>query len=340
MKNLSKWMLVAIGCSLIVSANTDVSQSNVCGDPIALSPNHWQSVSPAVYGKNIVWIKDYQQVIVFNSNGTSAITDANVIREDPAIFENTIVWIEYNPDAQVMMCDLSNNGYTGGCLENDTKTQVTSNISLKLKPKIGNNSIGWHEYDGQDFEIMICDRSRNGLSDGCLMHDKKIQLTENNGDDTNIDLTERYVVWQIKRAISRWNIVLHDRQTNKTKIFKEKHNQENPVIKQEHDKYQIVYWTNEEGNEDSMLRTRQGKKKLLNSTYDEWNPIINKESSDIILWFSSKTDPPTIEGLKGNTRITMKTSGSKRINKLALFENVLVFEATKQGRSKIWMTKC
>ncbi|MDP1695000.1 MAG: hypothetical protein Q8L34_05675, partial [Candidatus Woesearchaeota archaeon] len=326
--------------SLAVSANTDAMQDSSCSNDIPISPNNMQATSPAIYRENIVWISDYQQVMLFNSNGTSAITDANVIREDPAIFENAIVWIEYNPDAQVIMCDLRNNGYIGGCLENDTKTQVTSNMSLKLKPKIGNNSIGWHEYDGHDFEIMMCDRTRNGLSDGCLMNDKKIQLTKNNVDDTNIDLTERYVVWQIKRAISRWDIVLHDRETNETKIFKEKHNQENPVIKQEHNKYKIVYWTNEEGNEDSMLRTKQGKKKLINSTYDEWNPIINKEKNEMILWFSSKTDPPTIEGLKENTRITMKTSGSKRINKLALFENVLVFEATKQGRSKIWMTKC
>ncbi|MBN2518057.1 MAG: hypothetical protein JXB14_04385, partial [Candidatus Altiarchaeota archaeon] len=92
-----------------------------------------------------------------------------------AISGNRIIGLD---TGKIYMCDLSKNGQPGGCLDNDTRTQITkSPHSVGLYPYISGDKIVWQGYESGSWDIWMCDLSKNGQPGGCGVDDAKTRVT-------------------------------------------------------------------------------------------------------------------------------------------------------------------
>ena len=106
---------------------------------------------PSIYGDYIVWEDarggnwDIYMYQISTSTETPVAIGLNN-QEHPAIYGNYITWVDDSAgNDDIYMCDLSLNGSTGGCIFDDTKTQITTDSDNQNSPDIFENYITWQD---------------------------------------------------------------------------------------------------------------------------------------------------------------------------------------------------
>jgi hypothetical protein len=319
-----------------------VEAYNTCTNFEVISDNstHYNA-PPSIFGDQVVWASEGNIVAYNLSNGVlEQITNDYWWKEDVEIFENRVVWVEYGPIAQIRGCDFGLNGFSGGCLENDSKIWITNTVSLKTDPVLFEGKLVWSEYDGNDFEIVGCDFGLNGFRGGCLENDSKIWITNNSYDDKNPDLFEGKLVWEFFE--NDWNIGFYDFLKGSSLRLMELGDQRGPkILKKEH-RFYVVYSSNELNEDDIFyysLNSKSKRKLNLIDGYDEWNVEVNNFGNISLFWQTSKLGISNLEGFDGEF-IDASINGIDNQKELDLYGNKLVFQIINSGKEEIWISYC
>ena len=111
----------------------------------------------------------------------------------------------------------------------------------------------WEQFDGNDFEIVMCDFSLNNAIGGCQENDQT-KITNNSIDDRNAVIFGEYIVWESGRNPDI-NIEQYNLELNKSSLsVTDKGNQQKPQIYYENGDYFVVYWSNEFNNDNILYK--------------------------------------------------------------------------------------
>ncbi|MBT7102098.1 hypothetical protein HN935_01150 [archaeon] len=183
---------------------------------IEVTSSHQDSDSGvSVYGEKIVWSRSNSQgtdiyMCDLSLNGQSGgclkdddktrVTTEESIQDSPKVFEDIIVWRDYrNKNAgrgsDIYMCDLSLNGQSGGCLEEDNKTMIAGDYENELPPVIYGNRIAWIHNRRSKYDVYTCDLWLNGQHGGCLKTDTHSRVTIDSPYRESLSVFEDVLVW-------------------------------------------------------------------------------------------------------------------------------------------------
>jgi beta propeller repeat protein/cysteine-rich repeat protein len=146
------------------AGNADIYSYNLSDDTeTALTSKTNAEQNPDIDGRYVVWEEEtsvnvYSVIYRDLSTGSDIIVVSGLDKAPkPAISGTRIVWHE-EPGSQyeIYLCDISLNGASGGCLESDQHTQVTSEAHNQMNPDIHNDIIIWQDdrYSSQ-FDIFM-----------------------------------------------------------------------------------------------------------------------------------------------------------------------------------------
>tara|TARA_Y100000310_G_C20699671_1_gene828545 strand:- start:3887 stop:4936 length:1050 start_codon:yes stop_codon:yes gene_type:complete len=303
---------------------------------------------PSVFENYIVWSSDWNILIYdFVNRELSNVTNGFWIKEDADMFENRIVWVEYEPDAQLYSCNLRRNGNLGGCFESDEKVRMTKDFALKMEPAIFENFVFWEQYDGNDFEIFGCNFNNDGQYGGCLENDTKMRITYNLIDDRNVDVFENYVVWE--SYYDSWDVYSYDISKRKSWLVAGgSGNQRMPMLSKRRGKYYVYYWSNGLGNDDIFYKeiSRNASSNdgvvITNETgFDEWNPVVDNFYGEKILWQSSKNGDSLIEGFWSGNYFEINSSSYDGMQQnVDVSGGLVAFELIGDLKEEIWAGYC
>jgi hypothetical protein len=125
---------------------------------------------PAINGNHVVWTDKRNEVDGdknydiwfgnFRGQFRQQVTSSTYKDEKPQIYGDIIVWQRYHPvgrswQLDIFMCNLSLDGSDGGCMANDTKTQISTGSGNKRYPSIWGDTVVWNQYtkSGLDWAI-------------------------------------------------------------------------------------------------------------------------------------------------------------------------------------------
>ncbi len=205
---------------------------------------------PKIFGDIIVW-QDHRES--YPTSGGGITYSGNIYMYDlssgqetpvtrsldyqfsPDVWGTIIVWQnkDANGNYDIYMCDISLNGQEGGCLTNDIKTRVTSDLSWQLKPKIYGSRIVWQNKDANgNYDIYMCDISLNGQEGGCLPDDLKMPVSTKEAKEESHDIYGDIVVWHDDSAgAQNLDIYMYDISKDSTRqITSDPSKQKNPVV--------------------------------------------------------------------------------------------------------------
>jgi beta propeller repeat protein len=339
-----KVFCVILLISAFIPQSEGIKTYTSCNQYIKISPdNEIQNEEPAIFENRVVWTtNDNIFLHEITKNTTKKITNTLADKNDAAIFQDRILWVEFAEDAQIYSCELSKNGNNGGCEQNDTKIKITNELGLKQEPSLFLNRTVWEQFDGSDFEIVMCDFSLNNATGSCQESDQKIKITNNSIDDRNAVIFGNYIVWESGRSPDR-NIEYYDLAANRSStLTANQGKQQKPQIFYENGVYAVVYGSNEFNNDDILYKKigDNATQQLTNGKFDEWDPVINNFGEKSIFWLSSKFGYAHAEGLSQEGIIDASLRQTFKQDHLAVFNKTMVFESWNQSRSEIWMAEC
>ena len=166
--------------------------------------------SPAIYGNRIVWEiirNEYSNHDIFmydiSTFEETQITTSGKAN-DPAIYENKVVWIYYlYGNAHLYMYNLST----------EREIQITTNESIKSNPEIYGDKIVWDDDRNSNESSDFYMDSNSDIYMYDLSTSKEIQITSNNSTQKIPAIYEDRIVWQDNRN-GNWDIYMYNLSTS------------------------------------------------------------------------------------------------------------------------------
>ncbi len=83
----------------------------------------------------------------FEDDEKHAITNYLSLKRNIDFFHNVLAWQDNSyGNWDVAVCDMRDNGNVGGCLANDPKRFITSDVHDQINPSVGTGFIAWEDY--------------------------------------------------------------------------------------------------------------------------------------------------------------------------------------------------
>ncbi len=333
-----------VWCSLALGASSAVTLDLCTNSTLFSSDVSMYDYKPSVFGDYVLWNAD-NQIVIYDAIKKEIVnvTLNEYAVADAVLVEEKIVWVGFNEEAQIYGCSIRKNGKDSGCLSGDKKVKMTNTVSLKRNPAISGSTVVWEEFDGHDFEIMLCDQRKNERKGGCLADDKKIQITENEYEDRNPQILHDLLVWEAKTK-QDWDIWIYNRESKRKKpLVEEQGDQLSPRIGWNSFGYKVIFSSREHEETNIMVKSLNTgiiTPITAGNNLNEWAPVIDGMRSKTLWWLSDKYGLSNIEGLKNGKIIDMRLENYSIQKNIGAYNGTIVFEQWNKGVHEIVMAQC
>ncbi len=290
---------------------------------------------PVVSERHAFWVNNHQ--IYGYDLRQHAVFPVDIIRYSTEVAVDTpfVVWVGFNEDSQIYLCDLRRTGGSGGCLESDEKHQVTNYTSLKKNVDVRGHFLVWQDHARGNWDIVLCDLRKNGHEGGCLAGDAKMFVTNDLFDQIEPSVDGRWIVWEDHRGdagdIYGYNLL---RGVEVPFVMREGR-QSRPVVRRS----SVFFEDNSDGNfEIKELSLRDGMIiTLTRSSFDEVNPHVDRHT---LVYETSRFGVSSIEVFDLQSSANRFLKLRDREYNPSVFGKHIVFESAVNGTRRVFLDHC